>query len=48
MSPATAWLWCHNHAKNKKKYCTVYHIALNSKREAQKTSKNLKKMLGRD
>jgi hypothetical protein len=29
--------------KTNKKHCTVYHIALNSKREAQKESKNLKK-----
>jgi len=32
-------------AKQKKNYCTVYYTALNSNCEAQRASKNLKKIV---
>jgi hypothetical protein len=45
MFPATAWLWRHNQVQNKKKYCLLYFITLNSNCKAQRASKNLKKIL---
>jgi hypothetical protein len=37
-----------NWTVNKKFYCTVYHITLNSNCEAQRASKNLKKKIVED